>query len=337
MVSTGRLIYRCFGLTLSSDLPISGLSRDRETIVPDVLVNLASSPPGGETVDSHLRPRYVSRTIGEQGLPTLSVVTLDDGTFWFRYADGTQFFVEPRGREVWAAWPDRFTEDDAATYLLGPVLGFVLRLRGVTSLHASSVRVGDRAFAIVGPAGAGKSTTAAAFAQRGYQPLSDDALPIQDDGGYMCAVPAFPRLRLWPESVSMLFGSPDALPRLTPTWDKCYMDVATQGAGFSHRPARITAVYVLSDRSYGPDAPFVGPAVANPVVELSANSYVNYLLDKPMRAREFALLCQLVEQVPVRSVVPHADGDRIPALCDAIMEDFNAIEDAAPEAITVPA
>jgi hypothetical protein len=336
-VVLSRRTYRCFGLWVSTDVPIGGLWAGPETGDPDVVVHLASPHPRGEIRRPHIQAHYVSLTLGENGLPNLSVMTLDDGTFWFRYADHTQFFVDPRGREVWATWPDRFTVEDAATYLLGPVLGFVLRLRGVTSLHASAVRVGNRAFAIVGQAGAGKSTTAAAFALRGYQVLADDVLPIVDEGGHMCVVPAYPRLRLWPESVSILFGSHHALPRLTPTWDKRYMDVATGLDGFSHRPARLGAVYVLSSRSNSPVAPFVGPAVANPVVELSANTYVNYLLDKPMRAREFAQLCGLVEQVPVRSLVPHADGNRIPDLCDAILRHFNAIKDVDPVPITVPA
>ena len=32
--------------------------------------------------------------------------------------------------------------------------------------------------------------------------------------------PAYPQLRLWPDSVAMLYGAPDVLPPLTPTWDK---------------------------------------------------------------------------------------------------------------------
>ena len=36
--------------------------------------------------------------------------------------------------------------------LLGLILGFVLRLRGVTFLHASAIAVRDRAIALLGPA-----------------------------------------------------------------------------------------------------------------------------------------------------------------------------------------
>ncbi len=36
--------------------------------------------------------------------------------------------------------------------LLGLILGFVLRLRGVTCLHASAIAVRDRAIALLGPA-----------------------------------------------------------------------------------------------------------------------------------------------------------------------------------------
>ena len=72
------------------------------------------------------------------------------------YFDGTQFWLDRGGTEVWATWPSNLQIEDAATYLLGPVLGILLRLRGVTCLHASAVAFGETAVAFVGSEGAGK-------------------------------------------------------------------------------------------------------------------------------------------------------------------------------------
>ena len=129
-------------------------------------------------------------------------------------------------------WPDSSTLEDAATYLLGPVLGFVLRLRGITCLHASAVAVGDRAIALMGPANAGKSTTAAGFSRMGFPVLADDIVALSEPDEILRVQPAYPQLRLWPESAAFLYGSADALPRLTPTWDKRALDLTQNGCRF---------------------------------------------------------------------------------------------------------
>ena len=86
--------------------------------------------------------------------------------FGFFYSDGVRFAVERRGREVWGDWPENYTLEDACTYLLGPVIGFVLRLRGVTCLHASAVALAEHAIALAGFPGVPASPPlAAAFAQ----------------------------------------------------------------------------------------------------------------------------------------------------------------------------
>ena len=58
----------------------------------------------------------------------------------FVYADGTHFVVNQEGTTIWAGWPTTSTLEATFIYLLGPILGFVLRLRGVVSLHASVLR-----------------------------------------------------------------------------------------------------------------------------------------------------------------------------------------------------
>src|SRR4029077_52896 len=93
-----------------------------------------------------------------------------------------EFAIDAGGKRIEVRWADSTTLENARSYLLGPVLGFLLRLRGVTCLHASAVAVDDFAVAIAGPPGSGKCTTAAAFARRGHAVLSDDVVPLLERG-----------------------------------------------------------------------------------------------------------------------------------------------------------
>jgi hypothetical protein len=270
--------------------------------------------------------RYVSAHRDERGEPILAVWEVGNGRFFrLRYADGTQFLVGRSGAEVWATWPEPLTLEDTTTYLLGPVLGFILRLRGVVCLHASAVALGGRAVALLGPAGAGKSTTAAAFARRGVPVLSDDVVPLDDRCSTLRVQPGNPRLRLWSASAQALFGTPDALPRLTPNWDKLYLDLEEKGGTFQQTPLPLAAVYLLGERSPDPRAPFAESlSPQEGFLSLVGNTYVNYLLDRDMRAREFEVLSRLVKSVPLRRLVPHRDSSHLPALCEVIVEDCRA-------------
>src|SRR5262249_55064163 len=145
--------------------------------------------------------------------------------------------------EAWA--PPDATVADTCCYLFGPVLGWVLRLRGGVPLHASAVALDGRGVVFLGPGGAGKSTLAAALVLTGAELVSDDLVPILEEDGRISIVPASPSLRLWPESVAMLFGDAEALPRLSPAWDKRGLDVRRHGLRFREQAVDLAAVYVL--------------------------------------------------------------------------------------------
>jgi len=206
----------------------------------------------------------------------------------------------------------------------------VLRLRGVICLHASAVAIGEQAIAILGPAGSGKSTTAAAFALQGYPVLSDDVVPLIEQSGRFLAQPGYPRLNLWPESVSALYGSPDALPLMTPNWSKRYVALDENGHRFQSEPLPLAAIYILGERGIEPACPIaeaVSPQVA--LMALVSNTYQNYLLDEVMRAREFDFLDRLVGSVPVRMVRPHADPACLTRPCEVIVEDLHTLTSPA--------
>jgi hypothetical protein len=245
--------------------------------------------------------------------------------FRFLYADATEFFVNFRGTDVYAAWPDSSTLEDTSIYLLGPVLGFALRLRGIACLHASGIAIGGRAVALLGAGQSGKSTTAAAFAQLGYPVLTDDVAAIVERGGLPYLQPAYPQVRLWPDSVALLYGSEDALPPLTPTWAKRGLDLTRHGHSFSGEPLPLAAIYVLGNRQ-GEGEPYVEPLTGRErFPTLLAHSYVGYLLDRTMREQEFASLARLGTGIALRRVTRGDRPSDVFRLCSRILEDCEAI------------
>ena len=266
---------------------------------------------------------YTSASDEAHHEPALRVGMLGGGAYFgFFYADGARFAVEREGHEVWADWPENYTLEDACTYLVGPVMGFVLRLRGLTCLHASAIEVAGHAIALLGSPGAGKSTTAAAFARSGFPVLSDDVVALEDRGDHFLVPPGYPRVNLWPDSVRTLFGSEDALPRITPTWGKRYLPLDQNGHRFASNPLPLGAIYILGERYAELAAPEVEELPAGEaLMTLVANTYVNYLLDRDMRRREFDVLDRLVNSMPVRLVRPAADPSAVFGLCEVIAAD----------------
>ena len=316
--------YRCsiYGLGIVTNRIIPGVPAS--TIASeDLRISFGSLPAWHrELTAAQGEACYVADYKTECGAPALRVFRLLNGKYFrFDYADQTQFVIDRSGSEVWAEWCAPLTLEDTATYLLGPVLGFVMLLRGIVCLHASAIAIGDEAIALLGPAGSGKSTTAAAFAERGYSVLAEDVVTLDDRGGQFLVRPGYPCIRLWPPAVKALYGSETHLPKLTPNWDKCYLDLSDR---FRGEPLPLTAIYHLGERQHDSKAPSVAALDRTEgLMSLVANTYATKLMDKQMRAREFELLTRVVGKVQLRRVTPHADPARIPELCDKILNDFS--------------
>ena len=321
--------YGCsiYGLDVLANKPIPTVPYSPITNA-DVRVSFGRLPEWIDSVESHqIETAYVADYNDGNGNPAFVFSKLHNGSFYrFTYADQTEFIVDQAGSEIWTTWREPLTLEDTATYLLGPVLGFVLLLRGLVCLHASAIVVNGAAVALVGPAGAGKSTTAAAFAERGFSVLAEDVVTLDDRGDSFLVRPAYPCIRLWPASAATLYGSRSALPPLTPNWDKCYLDLTQQSGQFANEARRLGAIYLLDERSDSPEAPLIQPLdPAKGMIKLIANTYGTKLLDKHMRAHEFDLLSRVLAQVPVRRVIPHTDARRLSTLCDLLLSDFEHV------------
>ena len=290
-------------------VPASGLAD-----VSIALHGRSAPPPSEDEAVWHLSPDRDER--GRPGL--IAARRAGDGAYWLRYAEGAAFCVDARGGRVDAWWEPPLTAADAVTYLLGPVLAFVLRLKGRVPLHASAVVVRERALLFVGDAGAGKSTTAAAFATLGHAVLSDDIVPVMETTRGPLACPAYPRLSLWADSASALLGEP-TLPSYSETYDKGYLDLEPAGLVFHSVPVPVEAIFVLEPLAPGSAAPAVRAIGARDrLMTLVGNSYGSYLLDARLRAAEFDSLSRLAAQVPVAGLALGRDLGRVRAACAAL-------------------
>lgn len=316
------MFSRLCGLNVRSNCPIPGLEASSVEEPVDLDVRLAEGHPWTPADDSGVNEGEFLRW-DERGEPLLHVTRSSDGRYFhFSYSDGTTFTIESSGRRIWGSWIEPYSLEDATTYLLGPVMGFTLRRMGRVSMHASAFATVEGAIAISGAAGAGKSTTATAFARRGFPVLTDDMVPVAEDGDRFLAQPTYPRMRLWSDSVETFYGSGEALPPLTPNWDKKALDLKVQGYRFEATPLPILAIYFLD---YNPET---RPTVVEPLrgqqalMSLVNNTYVNYLLDAEMRALEFELLGRMWSRLPLRCLRLAEPRPRPDEVCSLILDDM---------------
>lgn len=323
------LCYRTYGLNLSSDSPIPGLHEVPDCVsAPDVFVQLSEEP---EWVQAALQlPSLILRRIAaspETQDPAFLLSSFGEGQFFqLAYSDGTRFVVNEAATHIWGTVGEFQTTEDLSTYFLGPVMGFILRRRGVTALHASAFSLDGRAIVLTGDAGAGKSTTAAALGLRGMPVLCEDIAPIEEADGNFTVELGYPRICLWPDSVELLMGRPDALPRICPNWEKCYLPLDGVRASLETQKRPLGAIYILTPRETAANLPRIDEAsIREVLLDLVQNTYMNWRLDREQRAAEFELLSRLVSHVPVRRIVPHSDPSRIGALCELLVADARSV------------
>ncbi|HEV8396916.1 MAG TPA: hypothetical protein VGQ37_21690 [Vicinamibacterales bacterium] len=288
--------YTACGLTLTANASIAGLAPGPADTAADVSVALHGGEPLPCTHPSD-RTWYVYPEADERGTPWLEAATGEDGSRWLRYGEGAVFRVDATAQRVDAWWQLPLTEVDAATYLLGPVLAFIMRLRGLVPLHASGVAIDGRAVLFAGSPGAGKSSTAAAFASLGFPVLSDDVVPMQPLAAGTLAWPGYPRLSLWGDAAEALFGD-ECLPPYSATYTKQYLDLGGVRRPFQSTPLPVGVVFVLD--AAGDADPGIRPlAPRDAVVALLRHTFGTYLIDMGLRAREFEVLAGMVAAVPV--------------------------------------
>jgi hypothetical protein len=323
--------YQAYGLNCLSNFPIPGLCPDSIRARPDLIFSIEPTEPVWisqlrNSTSSECKTKHspfgsvdLRRRIGSLG---------SEEFFELAYSDGARFFIDGSGAKVWVYSMVPLPIDYLATYLRGPVMGFVLRRRGTLALHGSAVSIRGQAVVFCGPPEAGKSTLAAALSRRGIPVLTDDIAALGLMNGRFYVHPGYPWVCLWPDAARSLAGDPDELRQITATWAKHYLPLDAKT--FESTPQPVCAIYLLASRSCQATAPrleAVSPQEA--VLDLVKTTYMNWLLDREQRAAEFDVLSSLVAHVDVKRVVPHTDPMKVGQLCQLITADLERTTPAA--------
>jgi hypothetical protein len=128
----------------------------------------------------------------------------------------------------------------------------------------------------------------------------------------------------------MLFGSPDALPQLTPNWDKRFLELDDAAYRFESDPVPLGAIYFLHPRTDDPSQPIMATeTIRGGMVDLLGNLSGNYLLDQILPAASFAFLGRLAQRVPLRRLAARANPDWLPQLREMVVNDVTALQAGA--------
>jgi hypothetical protein len=184
------------------------------------------------------------------------------------------------------------------------VLPIALHARGLEVLHASALLTPAGVVAFCAMADTGKSTTAFAMSQRGYQQWADDAVPFEIEDGKVIALPLSFGIRLDPDAEEHLNAS----------------EAISERVQLSEERTNVVALFVLK-RSLEQDGGDVSikqlsPAQAFRAVLLHGH-FFNLKTSELMR-QMISNYLKLTSLVPVFEVRFRPGFDRLPLLLDQL-------------------
>ena len=215
--------YTAFGLVWHSaiELPFATPTDPAASEeAPDVTVRLGATP-------AHLADAVPGTPHCWDAQPGAALLRVPGiARYW---ATPAEVVVQPFGGD----------ENDVLTFLIGPVLAVLLQLRGMTVLSAATVEARGGAALLLGGSGNGKSVLARALVARGHGLLADHATALAPaTGSHRPTVqPAYPRMRLWADSLPAANRGPRVRTGLAKYW--------YEAERFAAEPRPVHAVFWL--------------------------------------------------------------------------------------------
>jgi len=309
-------IHRVSGLRLEADIPLPELPRAPSTRA-DCRFQLL--PPRRRAAV----PRaWLHRWRRDDGGVLVSLGRTPRG-YLVRFTGLADFLISRKADTIVCRGRRRISDTTIRHLLLDRVIPMVLAHRGHLALHASAAVSGGGALAFAGKAGWGKSTVCASLAHAGGSPLADDCLVIAGRRGQFFAVPSYPGLRLWPDTVKAL-GRRVRPGELVANYSEKRRIVAERPG---RRPSRIPlrAIYVLAPPRRGRVIRIERIAPREAVGRLLSHTHRLDVTDRNRLTAELEALSSLAARVPVFELAFPRNLKRLPALRAAVLRHAGAL------------
>lgn len=215
---------------------------------------------------------------------------------------------------------------DVITYLLGPVIGCLLRLKNKVLLHASVVNINEKAVAFIGEKTAGKSTLIASFAALGYPILSDDIAVLSEDENDYLVAPGYPRLRLWKNTIDRL--AEVQLKNLSPVLslvEKFYLPLSNKitdkNYKFQTTYLPLKTIYYLAPRNEHNICSIKEQTIAKSFLKIITNSYAPYMSEGFLKINEYIVLGNIANEVAGKILERPNNLSAMNAVCQLIIKE----------------
>jgi hypothetical protein len=248
---------------------------------------------------------------------------LRNGSDYLRWNGLFEFVIAGDGRSIAARMLGGSIQDIYHSHVLQHILFFTLLKLGVEPLHATSVVIDGRAVAFIGDSGYGKSTLGAAFCLRGHRILTDDLLIVKEESQGFYGYPGRSRIRLLPETASVLFE--DRLKAMSPDPYSRKLAIPLDEPQTVAEALPLQAIYVVRPGRAAPAAKRITIRALRQrrAFFCMVVNICNPIAREPERlARFFKLSTRLCASLPVKSLSYPRDLSQLPTVVDAVRADL---------------
>ena len=214
---------------------------------------------------------------------------------------------------------DENRKNDAEKYILTFILGVLSFKKGFFPLHGGGIVHNGEAYLFTGHSGAGKSTTLAGLAQRGFQPLADDISNFFIKDGKVFVHPCFPRFKLWKDSMQMLQNEGSGEYKLGTDIEKYLVPV---GDNFPSGPIPVKRIYLLQE-DRDEKTFFKEIKGKEKLMKLKNNSYKPWMVKAfNLNQKHFSLMNTIAAQVELKEFHRPFDKKKINEMYDFLINDI---------------
>jgi len=240
--------YRYCGLPVQSNIPIPELPRF-DTKERGIIFKIRHARPPAE---DHVWSQHWFSSTGEGILSYCH----QDNFHYLRFPGLADFQISPFSTQIICDPIPKIPRETIRHLLLDHVIPRCFAYQGKLMVHASAVRYEHYLILFVGDSGTGKSTLAGKFHLAGQSIVADDCLWIKGGRESVKAISTYRGLRLWSDSLDVLFPSDQKFDLMAHYSSKRRISLSEDDLLEHKDGLPILAVFVLSQADVFQDSDF---------------------------------------------------------------------------------